>query len=216
MRHALTVIAPLLVALCAGTVAAQPNYSRLVSPDQHGKLRYTPDERGNTLPDFSNCGYMGGGVRIPDAPVKVTLKPDPKSADDTARIQAAIDAVAKLQPDGDGLRGAVLLTRGRYRINGQLKVDDGGIVLRGEGDSDNGTVLIAGGKDKRALVEIGGTSATEENDTTRVSITDDYVPVGARSFTVSDAASLKPGDTVIVARAGNAAWIREIGMDRIT
>src|SRR5688500_8650190 len=177
IRHSLIAVVVAAAFVASAARAQQPNHSALVFPGDNGKLRYKADEHGNTIPDFSNCGYMGGGVRIPDAPVKVTLKPDPKSADDTARIQAAIDAVAKLQPDGDGLRGAVLLTRGRYRINGQLKVDDGGIVLRGEGDSDNGTVLIAGGKDKRALVEIGGTSATEENDTTRVSITDDYVPV---------------------------------------
>ena len=46
---------------------------------------------GNTMIDFSNAGYMGGGVAIPWVPVEVTLNPDPNVSDDYARIQAAID-----------------------------------------------------------------------------------------------------------------------------
>src|SRR5688500_16675458 len=104
IRHVLSVL-PLLAALSA-TACGQPNqsnrpnqpkpanHSAIVSPADDGKLQYKPDEHGNTLPDFSNCGYGGGGVRIPDVVAKVTLKPDPKSDDDTARIQGALDEVA--------------------------------------------------------------------------------------------------------------------------
>src|SRR5690242_6852500 len=80
------------------------NYSKIVYPGKSGKMIYVPDENGNTIPDFSNCGYMGGGVKLPDAPVKVTLTPLAGSRDDTARIQNAIDVVSKMSVDARGMR----------------------------------------------------------------------------------------------------------------
>jgi hypothetical protein len=88
-------------------------------------------------------------------------------------------------------------------------------VLRGEGDWENGTILIAAGNEPRALIEVTGGGAAKENEKDRREITDSYVPVGARSFTVDDAKDLKVGDTVFVRRVGNAAWISTIGMDKI-
>ena len=41
---------------------AKPNHSRLIHPGADGKLVYVADAWGNTIPDFSNCGYAGGGV----------------------------------------------------------------------------------------------------------------------------------------------------------
>ena len=65
------------------------NYSKLVYPGTNDRLIYTPDEKGNIIPDFSYAGYMGGGVRLPDVPVKVTVEPG--KGDDAARIQEAIE-----------------------------------------------------------------------------------------------------------------------------
>ena len=56
--------------------ADTPNYSRLVYPGKDGRLAYTPDERGNRIPDFSLCGYRGGGEPLPDVPVRAELSPD--------------------------------------------------------------------------------------------------------------------------------------------
>src|SRR5207244_1168214 len=60
-----------------------------VGPD--GKLVYSYDPNGDRIPDFSECGYGGGGVTIPDVPVKVTLQP--VAGDNSPQIQAAIDQV---------------------------------------------------------------------------------------------------------------------------
>ncbi|MCE5218296.1 hypothetical protein LLH03_14830, partial [bacterium] len=62
-----------LPAIAQETVAA--GRSSLLYPGPEGKLVYVPDEQGNTIPDFSNCGYKGGGVRLPEVPVKVILEP---------------------------------------------------------------------------------------------------------------------------------------------
>src|SRR5436305_825461 len=37
-----------------------PVHSRLVAPGINGRLVYTPDARGNRIPDFSLVGYQGG------------------------------------------------------------------------------------------------------------------------------------------------------------
>jgi hypothetical protein len=194
-----------------------PGRSQLVSPGPDGRLRYESyTARGDRIPDFSHCGYAGGDRPIPDVPVRETLEPGPAGTDDSPRIQAALDRVAALPVDTNGLRGAVLLKRGAYTCHATLRIRAGGIVLRGEGDAADGTVITAAMRKAGPLVEIGGAAGPKETSDNLREITDDYVPVGARSFTVADAMGFKVGETIFVVRRGNAAWITEIGMDRIT
>lgn len=192
-------------------------YSRLVYPGDNGMLVYVPDEQGNTIPDFSNVGYMGGVADIPNVPIRATVNPG--SGDDGARIQAAIDRVSQMPPDASGLRGAVLLTRGEYRIGGFIEIKAGGVVLRGEGkweSSGTATVLRATGTNRRALIQIKGSGARQKVAGTEHNIIDKYVPVGAISFTVDSADGLSVGDTVIVHRPSPAGWIHDINMDRLS
>ena len=71
-----------------------PTVSRIY-PGADGKLVYTPDEQGNTIPDFSHAGYGGGGVSIPTVPIKQTVWP--VAGDNTANVQAAIDKLAAIE-----------------------------------------------------------------------------------------------------------------------
>jgi hypothetical protein len=190
-----------------------PNTSSLVHPGKDGKLVYAADERGNRIPDFSHAGYGGGGIAIPDLPVKAEVKPG--DGDDGARIQAAIDQVSKLPLDKRGWRGAVLLKKGRYEIARGVSIVASGVVLRGEGQSEDGTVLVATGTEKRILINVGGRGEWREAPGTRRAITDAYVPVGVYSFRVKATADLKVGDAIIVHRPSTAEWIHELGMDRI-
>ena len=186
----------------------------LVHPGADGKLVYVPDERGDTIPDFSNAGYGGGGVPLPQVETHVTVEPR-QSGDDTERIQAAIDEVASLARDRHGIRGALLLKRGAYRVGGSLKIAASGVVLRGEGDGEDGTVLIATGKGQRALIRIEGEGGPQEVEGRRQAIVDAYVPVGARSFEVASSKGFVVGEQVVVHRPSAAEWIHAIGMDRI-
>ncbi|MDB5085721.1 MAG: peptidoglycan-binding protein, partial [Bacilli bacterium] len=117
---------------------------------QNGHLQYGQDAQGNRIPDFSYAGFKGGGVLLPKAPVKQTVSPS-GSNDDTTVIQQAIDAVGKLSIDANGLRGAVLLEPGTYHIAGTMQMNQSGVVLRGSGSGQGGTLLIAEGKTRTVL-----------------------------------------------------------------
>src|ERR1051325_10594925 len=87
-------------------VDARAAESEWVHPGPGGKLVYKTTEHGDRIMDFSYAGYMGGGVPLPNVPVKKTINPS-GGEDDTALIQGAIDEVSKL-PLANGFRGAVL------------------------------------------------------------------------------------------------------------
>jgi len=195
---------------------AAAHTSRLARPGPDGRLVYTADDQGQTLPDFSSCGFGGGGVPLPAVPTVVTLTPVPGEGDDRARIQAAIDEVARRKPDAQGLRGAVLLRRGTYRVGDTLRITSSGVVLRGEGPGPDGTVLIATRRERHTAIEVAGSGRAEPIESTRRRVTDARVPAGARSFSVDDAAGFRPGDRVIVHRPSTAEWLAELRMDRLS
>ena len=194
-----------VVAVIISSVADRPP---AVAVGNDGRLSYVTDALGNRVPDFSHAGYRGGGVRLPDAPVRIVVTPT--TGNDGPRIQAAIDYVAQLAPDASGMRGAVLLKKGRYEIGGALRIAASGIVLRGEGQGAEATVLIATGTDRRTLIEIAGRSNRETG--VRRAVTDGYVPVGAMKFRVANPIGLRAGDRVFIERPSPKEWIELIGM----
>src|SRR5262249_18807430 len=135
------------------------------------------------------------------------------SGDDTSRIQQALDQVAQLTPNAQGIRGAVLLTAGTYRIGGTLNIKASGVVLRGAGSGADGTLLLAQGQ-ARTLVTMAGTGSWQQEGPVH-HVTDDYVPVGSRTFKVDNTNGMAVGDHIIVQRPTTAKWIHAIGMDRI-
>src|SRR5678809_49803 len=202
-----------------------PPTASLVYPGIDGKLVYVADSLGNKIPDFSNAGYRGGGITIPYVPVKATVWPI--AGDNSDKIQKVIDSVSVLPHDAYGFRGAVLLKMGFYRLDKPLYIRSSGVILRGEGMSDIGTILFgktpnqqpaqAPGRGGRpALINISGDSAIKVLEETKQTISDKYVPVGARSFNVTSAKTFKIGDKVIVRRIGNEDWIKELGEDSAT
>lgn len=199
--------------------------ARLVELGSNGLLRYALySERGsdharNIVPDFSRAGYQGGGVSLPtrsSIPVIEILEPNAEG-DDSPRIQAAIDAVAVRVQDSRGLRGAVLLRRGHYRLSKTLTIQASGVVLRGEGRGADGTVIRSEVSDRQGrILEVGSSESAVPRaalDPRRTAITMDYVPVGAMRITVKSAAGYRVGDTVSIAREPNARWVGPEGID---
>ena len=182
-----------------------------VSQGPDGRLVYESTPAGDTVLDFSYAGYRGGGRPIPSAPVRVWVEPGP--GDDRARIQAALDVVAAMPPDGEGRRGAVLLRRGAYQIESGLKLAASGVVLRGEGKDARGTVLVGTGTLRRALITIEGSGGRQDEEGSGATVAEDYAPVGARHLTLQPGSGFKPGDAVAVRRPSTDAWIELLGMN---
>jgi len=122
-----------------------------------GRLVYSYGTNGDSIPDFSNCGYGGGGVPIPDVPVVTTLSP--VAGDNQPQIQAALNAMAALPLNTNGFRGAVLLNPGTYTITTGIGMSVSGVVLRGSGT--NSTILSLSNGFSGEAISIGQVAAAE-------------------------------------------------------
>jgi hypothetical protein len=197
-------------------VAAAGPQSEWVHPGPDGKLVYKTTPAGDRILDFSHAGYRGGGVALPEVPVRRTVKPS-GGADDAAVIQAAIDEVSALPLRG-GLRGAVLLAPGDYQCPRPLSLKASGVVLRGSGSAPGTrrSTLQLTGKPHVAIAVRAEREDEPPAPATATAITDAYVPSGAASFTVADGRGFVAGDTVIVTRPVTAAWVKLMQMDDMT
>ncbi len=202
----------LMLCFCVVNVIAQGKPIKPVPPlviEKGGRIAYTKDSLGNRIPDFSYCGYKSSEQPIPMVDIKITVPQ--KSGDATARIQAAIDYLASLPLNKDGFRGAVLLEKGKYEIQGQIQINAAGIVLRGSGAGVGGTELIGVGTTRADFIKIGGTGNKLVSAETK--ITDGYVPVNATAFTISNDLPVKLGDKIIIHRPSTKEWIETIGTE---
>jgi hypothetical protein len=206
-----TGISSLLVCVLTLTSAdARQAKSQWVSINTKGEPGYKTTARGDKIMDFSYAGYMGGGVALPAVPVKITLQPI--KGDNSDAIQHAVDEVAAM-PLVNGFRGAVLLAAGTYETESPINITASGVVVRGSGSGENGTVINLAGK-PHACVVVKATinSKLIGNATT---ITDAYVPCAAISFQVADASVFAVGDTVRITRPVTASWVKFMGMDTL-
>jgi hypothetical protein len=229
LRHALlTKLVTLAAALQA--VAAERPASQWVYPDAGGKLAYQTTPDGDHIMDFSQAGYMGGGVALPVVPVIETVKPT-GSGGDAAAIQAAVDAVSAL-PLVDGFRGAVLLSPGAFVCPQTITISASGVVLRGGGAKGEGrTTLKLVGQPHTAIVvrapgdRDGGRGRRDRGsraEPTRLegqeiaaaetTIADAYVPSGTSSFDVHNARGLAVGDLIAIRKPVTRAWIEYMRM----
>ncbi len=184
---------------------------------QNGKLVYNKYANTgqtnlvNQVPDFSNAGYKGGGVKIPDLPVVETLS----ALEDDCRqlIQDAIDRVSALPPDANGYRGAILLKAGVYPVEGSLVIRASGVVLRGEGNLVNGTVLIATQKTQHNFIVLQGSgSGYAEVSGSKFRIASAYLPTGTKTIEVEAGHNFQAGDKVVLQKTPNEEWIDVLDM----
>ena len=221
-----------LLLLCLHLIQrAEGKESILVKPMADGRLVMLPwNKQGDKIPDFSFCGYQNGGVKIPDVPTSVTLEPS-GAEDESARIQAALDELGKSLEKTPGGRGALLLKKGLWKINKPLTMSYSGVVLRGEGDGEKGTVLLATMKWVFFLIDVKSPKPDPAWPGTPPSthiIDQTYIPVGSTRFNIlkdgdnryakvpekdSLIKNLKPGDGILIFKPKNAAWVKDLGMD---
>lgn len=189
--------------------------SEIVSFDSKGKLVYKIDNEGNRIPDFSYAGYRNGEADIPTVPVVKTISSI--AGDNTQHIQSAIDEVAKL-PLVNGMRGALLLKAGKYEVTGTIRINQSGIVLRGEGDGENfatSTIIFAKGNtpSQRTVIVAGGGSNNSWNSQvagTKTNIVTEKIYVGEKKFRVENIAGYNAGDNIIIVHPNTTAWLKAV------
>lgn len=204
-------LAPLPALYAADTLqrASKP----WIAVTESGKLRYQATAEGDRIMDFSHAGYGGGGITLPSVPVRKKIAPS--GGEDSAVIQAAIDAVATL-PLADGYRGAVLLSPGTFHCSRPLAISQDGVVLRGSGVGKDGTVIEMTGAPHTAVTIAGERLRYPKEDAASIfPVADTYVPSGALSFSVKDAKGLAVGDVIRVRWPRTARWIHFMGMDTL-
>jgi hypothetical protein len=219
----------ILICLLASTVMAAS--SQWVYPAPDGKLIYKTTPDGDRIMDFSFAGYMGGGVALPEVAVARTVAPS--AGDNTAKIQEAIDQVSAL-PIKDGFRGAVLLLPGTFTCSSAIAIRASGVVLRGSGSGDGGSVILMTGR-RHPAIFIGAFRGRRfdrppsddepapglEPEGARTfapaqtQISDVYVPFGATTFTVAKIDGFSVGDTIAIRRPTTAAWVHLMNMDTL-
>ena len=212
-RRAALVLALFGAALAgaAALVAQAPRPAVSVTLGADGRLAYATDPAGSRIIDFSHAGYGGGGEALPDASARIVVPAG--HGRDRQRIQAAIDLVSAMPPDASGVRGAVVLERGTYDIDTSLRIGASGVILRGSGPSEDGTVLVAAGTSRRSLFLLAGRNDRRQMAGSARRIADQYVPSGATAFNVDDASGLTVGSRIIVRRPSTKEWIGLLGMD---
>ena len=202
-----------IVVLLPGVLVAQKKAKPPEPPPpvaaHGGHLVYSPDEKGDRIPDFSYAGYKNGDIPLPDVQARVTVPL--RGGDATFRIQAALDYVASLPADARGIRGAVLLEKGVYEIDGSLLIRRSGVVLRGSGMGPEGTILRAAGHDRRTLIRIIGTD--DRTADKPIDIADAYVPVNARHIRLAGGNPFHVGDRILVQRPSTENWTTLLGMN---
>jgi hypothetical protein len=198
-------------ASCAELLTKPGPASEWVYFDEQGRLAYKDlDANHDRILDYSFAGYRGGGVKLPELPVKETLAPS--GGDDTAAIQAALDAVSAL-PLSDGARGAVLLEAGTFDVQGTLSITASGVVLRGSGSGAGGTRVELSGDPHQFLTITGAGSWKTEGSAHAVS--DAYLPSGSTTLHVADASAFEAGDGILVERPVTEAWVHLMQMDTL-
>jgi hypothetical protein len=170
----------------------------------------------NRIPDYSYAGYMGGGVALPASPPVKEILYSISSADSRARIQDAIDRVSALPLDANGFRGTVLLKAGIYNVSGSLYIRASGVVLKGEGNTVHGTVLIATLAQQHDFIFLDGPGTGKGNPTgtTYVPVTNTFLGTGSKTLSVGTH-SFQAGDEVVIRQSPNQTWINTINMDDV-
>ncbi len=187
--------------------------SGFVTLSGNQQLRYKADSEGNTIPDFSKVGYASGEKAVPDVPVVEII--EPVADDNLGNIQNAIDKVAARSLDASGFRGTVLLKNGIYNVNGSIYIRKSGIIIRGEGANNTGTVIRETATKQIDLFCFIGSGNMVRQELSKVIISEDFVPVGRKYIELVNASSFQVGDSILLYRPATDNWIHDLQMDQI-
>jgi len=170
---------------------------------------------------------MAGKVEYPKTPVLMKLQASAQG-DDGPRIEQALKELAEY-PLKNGLRGALLLEAGVYRIEKPILLNTDGIILRGEGTGSQGTRIHFFGQEQESAILLSSTLpdrpplGTEDPRTYNlkgdrmgraIPLLDSYAPTGRDFIQPMPGHGLKAGDTILLEQQVNTYWLYVLKMDQ--
>ena len=178
-------------------------------------MNYVTDVNHNHVVDFSYAGYKGGLVDLPNVPNVDTISP--VAGDNTSHIQAALDSIGNLTPDGNGIRGALFLNPGQYDVSGSIYINKSGVVLRGSGrnsDPLSNTILYSTTTSQIDFIILGSNASADSwfdsTSTPHAKIVSEYLPAGTKWIELDDATGYGLGDHVIVFHPCDSLWLESV------
>ncbi len=109
-----------------------------------------------------------------------------------------------------------MLQSGVFRCAKPLTISKDGIVLRGSGTGEKGTVIEMTGPPHTAVTIAGERPRFPKEDPASIfPVADGYVPSGALSFSVKETKGLTAGDVIRIRWPRTAIWIHFMGMDAL-
>ena len=158
----------------------------------------------NSLIDFGKVGYKYGQP-LPQVTGVPTVLLFPNEENDAARIQAAIDLLARQPLTPSGYRGVIKLTSGIYEIDSTISISASGIILQGDGNTQlhwtsrrRGPIL---------MVEGGQPSLSDP-----LLLSSD-AETGEQFITLSDVSAFTVGDRIQIQRPSRQNWIEDLRMN---
>lgn len=161
---------------------------------------------GDTLPDFSYCGYHGSEISIPTIDSrKTTVLPASDALEDMApAIQEAIETIAL----GGG--GVLELPPGRLSVSAGMQLRSN-VVITGSQDGETTLVLIGQPSEPVFILGHSG-NATKAKYGVKSAIMNEYVPIGSSEITILNSTGFTVNQPVYISRAATALWLRDNGM----
>jgi len=158
------------------------------------------------LPDFSYAGYHAGESPLPDVEERWSVASygavGDGETDDTVAIQTAITAAGESL--GVGEAGALWFPAGTYRITGQIRMEQPGLVLRGAGRDDTKLAFDVSLADVYGASEAwsysGGLISLEGETGGEITALSADAERGDLTLEVTDSASLAPGQFIILSQ----------------
>ncbi len=191
--------------------------AKIIEPVGDKLVYNTYNEYNDKLGDFSYSGFYNGEYELPDSsklPVAAVVEPSENpEEDDTERLQKIIDDVYNNSPDNRFK--VVKLKAGRYNISKQGLYLRSGIVLSGEGQGPDGTIIYASDAASYSVVFAAGKSPVKvSND---AYITDDYVESGSYTITIEEERikDYSVGDLINIHHHCTEEWCKEMKMQGV-
>ncbi|MCC6508338.1 MAG: pectate lyase [Pirellulaceae bacterium] len=192
---------------------------------ENDKFATSANDRGDQLPDYSYSGYRYSETPLPQVKTRIQLQPG--GGDDTRAIQQALNELAAMPKDADGWRGALVLGPGTFFVSGCIRLHGDHVVLRGSTVKGQTTTIVATGRDRRALIQVGGhqqsivrdTFGLDELATSTSRPTSNivgYVPLGARELQLASSEKFSVGQDIVIRHPATERWIAALKMNRMS